>query len=147
METAEIKREILAGGKIRLSGEGCSFTYERARPGMLLVTIQGHDRGQFGTSTLDEILNAIQKEGPIELFVDARNAVGISVSVSDSWTRFFTLNKDKLKRVHVLVASEYIQLTVAIAQHLSGTGDLIKIHSKEENFTSALNGARDHRSS
>lgn len=145
METAEIKREILGGGKIRLSGDDCAFTYDTPRPGALLVSINGHDRGQFGTSTLDEILIAIQKQGPIELYVDARNAHGISVPASDSWTRFFTLNKDKLKRVHVLVSSEYIQLTVAIAQHLSGTGDLIKIHSKEESFTNALNGAKDQR--
>jgi hypothetical protein len=145
METSEIKREILAGGKIRLSGDGCSFTYERARPGVVLVSIHGNDRGQFGTSALDEILLAIQREGSIFLFVDAREARSIAVEVSEAWTRFFTANKDKLKRVHVLVSSEYIQLTVAIAQHLSGTGDLIKIHSTTAGFEAALEGGSDQR--
>ncbi len=142
MQTTSINREILTGGNIRFSGGGCSFTYERPRAGVLLVTIDGHDRGQFGTSTLDEILNAIQREGRIALFVDAREARGIAIEVSEAWTRFFNVNREKLVRVHVLVASEYIQLTVAIAQHLSATGDLIKIHHQEATFISALNDPR-----
>jgi hypothetical protein len=136
----EIKREILPGGDVRLSSGDCTFLYQRPRPGVLLVTISGHDNGQFGASTLDEILAAINREGSLELFVDARAAVGAAVSVSEDWTRFFAVNQGKLSRVHVLVgASKVLQLTVAIAQHLSRTGNLIQIYSDASTFNGKLN--------
>ena len=140
METSEIKREILPGGNIRLSSGDCVFLYQRPRAGRLLVTISGYDGGQFGTATLDEILTAISREGKIELFVDARDASGTSVGVSEDWTHFFSTNRERLKRVHVLVgASKVLQLTVSIAQHLSRTGNLIQIYSDAEVFNSKLN--------
>jgi hypothetical protein len=136
----EIKREILPGGDIRLSSGDCTFVYQRPRPGVLLVTISGYDAGQFGTSTLDEIHAAINREGILKLFVDAREARGAAVGVSDDWTRFFSLNREKLSRVHVLVGgSKVLQLTVAIAQHLSRTGNLIQIYSDADSFNDKLN--------
>ncbi len=101
------------------------------------MTITGNDTGQFGTSTLDEIVMAIQRERPLELFVDARGAVGAAVSVSDDWTRFFSSNRASLSRVHILAGSKSVYLTVltvAVAQHLSRTGNLIQIYSDPELF-------------
>jgi hypothetical protein len=134
-------RETLAGGAVRLSAGDCTFVYRRPRPGALLVTITGLDAGQFGTSTLDEITTALAREGRLELFVDAREAVGAAVSVSDDWTRFFASHRSKLDRVHVLVGSKVVELTVAMAQHLSRTGNLIQIYSDPEIFESRI-GAR-----
>ena len=140
MNVSEIKREILPGGDIRLSSGNCTFLYPRPRPGVLRVTISGHDSGQFGASTLDEILAAINREGKIELFVDAREASGAATNVSDEWTRFFSLNREKLSRVHILVGgSKVLQLTISIAQHLSRTGNLIQIYSDPEIFNRKLN--------
>jgi hypothetical protein len=140
MSDYEIKREILPGGSVRLSSGDCTFLYRRPRANVLHVTISGHDTGQFGTSTLDEIYAAINREGAIELFVDAREAFGAAVSVSDEWTRFFAQNREKLTRVYVLVGSKVVHLTVSIAQHLSRTGNLIQIYSAPEFFESKLNG-------
>ncbi|HVE56279.1 MAG TPA: hypothetical protein VNB22_05580 [Pyrinomonadaceae bacterium] len=140
MVSAEIKREILPGGDVRLSSGDCVFLYHRQRPGVLHITISGYDSGQFGTATLDEILTAINREGKIELFVDAREASGAGVGVSEDWTRFFSTNQGKLSRVHVLVGdSKVLQLTVAIAQHLSRTGNLIQIYSDALIFNNKLN--------
>ncbi len=136
-----MKRETLADGSLRLSADGCTFVYKRLRPGALLVTITGDDDGQFGTTTLDEIVAAIQRERPLELFIDARGAVGAAVSVSDDWTRFFSSNRASLSRVHVLVGNKTFYLTVAIAQHLSRTGNLIQIYSDPEIFEQRLAGA------
>jgi hypothetical protein len=139
MDSPEIKREILPGGNVRLSSGDCTFLYHRPRPGVLRITISGYDSGQFGTATLDEILTAINREGRLELFVDAREASGAATVVSDDWTRFFSTNREKLSRVHVLVGgSKVLQLTVAIAQHLSRTGNLIQIYSDPEQFAAKL---------
>jgi len=140
MASSEIKREILPGGDVRLSSGDCTFLYQRRRPGVLQVTISGYDAGQFGTATLDEILTAINREGNLELFVDAREATGTANGVSEDWTRFFSANREKMSRVHVLVGeSKVLQLTIAIAQHLSRTGNLIQIYSDAEIFNSKLN--------
>jgi len=133
-----VNRETLADGATRLSSGGCAFVYKRPRAGVLHVAIAGDDAGQFGTTTLDEIIAAIQREHPLELFIDAREAVGVAVSVSDDWTRFFATHRASFSRVHVLVGSKVVYLTVAIAQHLSRTGNLIQIYSDPEIFEQRL---------
>lgn len=135
-------REQLPDGSVRLSAGGCTFVFRRLRPGAMLVTINGHDTGQFGTSTLDEIRLEMMRHRPLELFVDARDAIGAAVSVSDEWTRFFSLNREQLRRVSVLVGSRVVYLTVAIAQHLSRTGNLLQIYSDPETFDARVNGAK-----
>jgi hypothetical protein len=132
-----VNREIV-NGEVRLTAGNCAFVFRRAGAGFLHVVITGLDNGQFGTTTLDEIRAEIGRGKPIELFVDAREAVGAAVSVSDEWTRFFSTHRGDLKRVHVLVGSKVVYLTVAIAQHLSRTGNLIQIYSEPELFEAAL---------
>ena len=75
---------------------------------------------------------------PLELFIDAREAIAAAVSVSDDWTRYFSTNRSDFTRVHVLAGSKVVQLTVAIAQHLSRTGNLIQIYSDPAIFESRL---------
>jgi hypothetical protein len=133
-----VTRELLPGGVVRLSSEQATFEFSRPSPGRLLVTIRGIDKGQFGPSTLDEITAALHRESSVELFIDAREAVGASVSVSDEWTRFFSVQRTRLRRVHVLAGSKAVKLTVAIAQHLSRTGDLIQIYSDPQIFDARL---------
>ena len=133
-----VNRELLPGGVVRLSSDQATFEFARPRPGSLLVTIRGIDKGQFGPSTLDEITAALDREGSVELFIDAREAVGAAVSVSDERTRFFSVQRTRLRRVHVLAGSKAVKLTVAIAQHLSRTGDLIQIYSDPQLFDDRL---------
>lgn len=142
MPATDIKREVTADGRVGLTASGCTFAYERLRPGALLVTITGNDAGQFGNSTLDEIRMELLRHRPLELFVDAREALGPAVSVSDEWTHFFALNREHLRRVSVLVGSKVVHLTVAIAQHLSRTGELIQIYSDPETFGARVAAAR-----
>lgn len=136
--TDAFKREILPDGSTRLSAAGCTFEYRRPKPGVLVITISGNDKGQFGTSTLDEISSVMRLASPLELFVDARDAVSAAVKVSEDWTRFFVTNRSSLSRVHVLAGSKIVELTVAIASHLSRTGNLIQIYSDPEIFESRL---------
>jgi hypothetical protein len=75
------------------------------------------------------------------LFVDAEAAVAAMVEVSKEWTHFFSTNREKLKRVSVLVGSRTIELTVAIAQHLSQTGNLIQIYTDRALFEERLAGS------
>lgn len=134
MQVAGVTREPLPDGSVRLSSSRCTFTYRRLRPGALLVTICGIDEGQFGPMTLDEVRVHLLDHRPLELFVDAEAAVAVMVEASREWTHFFSANRDKLKRVSVLAGSRAVELTVAIAQHLSQTGSLIQIYTDRALF-------------
>ncbi|HXU63435.1 MAG TPA: hypothetical protein VN962_17170 [Polyangia bacterium] len=136
-----VSRTVAESGEVRLSAGDCTFAYRRLKPGALLVTISGHDTGQFGTTSLDEIRLELLRNRPLDLFVDAREALGPSVSVSREWTQFFVLNRDQLRRVNVLVGSKVVELTIAIAQHLSRTGNLIQIYSDAETFSALVRSA------
>ncbi len=127
-----VRREMGDDGRITLADAKCRFSFARPREGALEITIEGVDRGQFGTAPLDEIARAIIRERPLELFVDATRASMPAVGVSREWTRFFALNQKDLKRVSVLVSDKSVKLTIAIAQHLSQTGKLIQIYTDAE---------------
>ncbi|SHH29492.1 STAS/SEC14 domain-containing protein [Massilia sp. CF038] len=132
-----LSKTVLADGSLEMTaGEG-RFVFLRPRPGTLLVTISGQDSGQFGTAALDEIRMEITRQGTLELLIDASEAVLVTTEVSQEWTRFFSLNRPQLRRVSVLTGSRLIHLTVAIAQHLSQTGNLIQIYSDRALFDAA----------
>lgn len=142
MTTLPPSRQALPDDRWQLSAGKATFVFERLRPGALLLTISGIDSGQFGTTTLDEVRLEMLRSRPVELFVDAEAAVAVSVEVSREWTQFFALNREHLKRVSVLVGSRAIELTVAIAQHLSQTGNLIQIYSDRELFRARAEATR-----
>jgi len=129
-----ITRTLEPDGSVVIADSRARFAYRRVAPGVLDIAISGTDSGQFGTATLDEVALALVRERPLELFIDASEASMPTVGVSRDWTRFFALNRDSLKRVSVLVSSKSVELTVAIAQHLSQTGKLIQIYSDAELF-------------
>jgi hypothetical protein len=130
------------GKSTELSAVGCTFTFERPAAGVIVVTIRGFDKGELGDAPLKEISSDIGLAGPLELFVDASQASGAAKEVSDAWTRFFAERQRDLKRVHVLVGSKVVQLTIAIAQHLSRTGSLVQLYSDPEIFADRLRLAR-----
>lgn len=142
MSDLNVNRRLLPDGKTQLTAGKADFLYERLRPGAMLVTISGIDSGQFGTATLDEIRLEMLRHRPVELFIDAHAAIAVTTSVSKEWTHFFSLNRDQLKRVNVLVGSKAIELTVAIAQHLSQTGNLIQIYTDSDLFGARVAAAR-----
>jgi hypothetical protein len=138
--SSEIKRELLGGDTVRLSAGGCAFTYRRLKPGILLMSIDGDDVGQFGTATIDEVNAEFDRFGVVTLFVDTQNAAGPSTSVMQAWTAYFSANRKKLKRVAIMVPpdSKLLHLTVSIVQHLSGMGGLLQIYGDTAKFHAAI---------
>jgi hypothetical protein len=141
MSDSKFSRTTGPDGTIRLATQQGSFTFARPKPGVLFVTIAGHDSGEFGSAALDEITQALNRERPITLFVDTRDAASVAPSVRDDWTRFFSSNRANLTAVHVLTSSKAVHLSVAVAQHFSDTGNLIRLYSKPEVFEAKLAAA------
>ena len=134
-------RTVLQDASIRLATQDGNFTFSRLRPGVLLVTVVGHDRGEFGSATLDEITAVLNRERPITVFVDTRGALSVAPTVRDDWTRFLSSNRVNLLSVHVLTSSKAVHLSVAVAQHFSATGNLIRLYSSAETFQARLANA------
>jgi len=133
-----IERETLPDGAFRLSSEGCTFLYRTLKPDLLLVTISGHDRGQFGSEPLDAIAARFPAAGALDLFVDTRDTARAAVKVSEEWTAWFLANRPRLKQVGILVGSKPMEVTVGIAKHMSRTGELIKIYPAPAQFEEAV---------
>ena len=140
-------RELLADGSVRLLSGESAFEFARPKARVLIVTIRGYDKGQFGSAPLDEIASVLRVASPLQLFVDARHAVGATVRVSRDWTSFLSRHRQDLAHVHVLAGSKMVELTVAIARHLSRTGSLIQIYSDPDIFEAQIAAAceRDGR--
>lgn len=143
MSGAKFTRSIEADGSIRLASQHGSFVFSRPKPGVLFVTVTGHDGGEYGSATLDEILQFLQRERPLTLFVDTREAISVAPRVRSDWTCFFSSNREQFRAVHVLTSSKAVHLSVAVAQHFSDTGNLIRLYSNPETFQAML--ARDSR--
>jgi hypothetical protein len=80
MSTASPARSVSASGVVTLAAGDGQFVFRRPRPGVLLIEASDYDMGQFGSSALDEITNALLRERPLELFVDTSAAVGVAPS-------------------------------------------------------------------
>lgn len=117
-----------------LEGERCAFTFERVRPGVLLVVISGYDSGELGTAPLDELTSEVERSAPLELFIDASDARGAAWEVSRQWTHWFRAHQHRLLHVHILVRSRYLHQTVLVAKELSRTANLLTIYSDAERF-------------
>jgi hypothetical protein len=131
---ANLTREVAPDGSVVVRAGRGAYHFRRPAQGVVEILIEGTDNGQFGTAALDEIALALVRERPLELFIDASAASMPAVAVSREWTRFLAGNRKDLKRVSVLVASKSVELTIAIAQHLSQTGKLIQIYTDPELF-------------
>ena len=141
MTVPALDRQVLADGTVRLRSGDCTFTFRRVRPGAVLVTIDGYDQGQFGPATVDEVAAEFSRApGPVRLYVDTRKASGPTSAVMETWTAWLATNRSRLASVMVLVPpeSKLLHLTVSIAQHLSRTGDLLRICGDSQEFERAV---------
>jgi hypothetical protein len=143
--TEESNRVVLPDGSVRITSGESALVFARPIQSVLVVTITGYDKGQFGTAPFDEIGSTLRVAAPVQLFIDARNAIGATVRVSEDWTGFLSRHSTELARVHVLVGSKMLELTVAIARHLSRTDRLIQIYADPAVFETQLEAACTRR--
>lgn len=139
MDDSPVETILHGEGRWSLRTQKARFEYQRLAPGRLFVRISGVDFGEFGERTIDEVRRELEGGGsPLELFVDARAAVAVSVDVSRQWMRFFSEEQSRLSHVSVLVGSRAIELTMEIAQHLSRTGRLLQIYTDPALFLARM---------
>jgi hypothetical protein len=102
------------------------------------MTISGYDRGEFGGTPFDEIHRRIDPRVGLHLLLDLREARGATAHVADAWAQWFAAHRRDLRSVDVLVNVQSVHVAVTFARHLSGTGDLIRIHRDAARFDEAM---------
>jgi hypothetical protein len=135
------KKETLEDGTVRLTGERCSYTYQRPRPGVVFVRLAGDDKGEFGNAPRDELRGDISRYAPIELFFEMDESTGANLPVQEAWTEWFSSHRPALKSVNVLTHSKFMHITVEIAKLFSRTGELIRVYMDPTPFEEALQRA------
>jgi hypothetical protein len=133
-----MNRETLPGGQIHLSTERCTYLYTRLRPGSVLITISGYDRGELGLLPFEELKREIKDFGPVEVFIDVRQAFVPTAPVSEGWQNWIKENRQNLKRVYILVESRAMYIVVSISKELSRTGSLMQVFTDHEKFRNAI---------
>lgn len=133
-----ISRHITPDGTLTLSTPQCSYTIVRLRPGALLLAIAGRETGELGRAPLGEVAAEAALHPPLRLFIDLSGLTSISDGVSNDWTAWFRANQPAISRLDALTGSVLVQLTVAVSQVLSRTGDMMRIHTDRQKFEAAV---------
>jgi hypothetical protein len=134
-------RSVDSRGVVALTSPSCRFEVVRPGPGIVVVTIAGHDRGEFGTAVFDELRDDLTRYPPLTVFLDISDAVGAIVTVQDHWSAWFADHRRALGAVHILTRGKYLHFTAEVVKLWSRTGDLIRVHSDSASFYDALRRA------
>lgn len=137
-DTAVIRRERTTSGALLLHASACSYEIHRAKPGVLYMAIAGNETCQLGRAPLGEVAAEASQFPSLRLFIDMTRLNGIAPEVSDDWTAWFKATQQSIAKVHAFVESPLVQLTVAVSQLVSRTGNLIRVHTDRAAFDTAL---------
>ncbi|HET9957092.1 MAG TPA: hypothetical protein VFQ61_21495 [Polyangiaceae bacterium] len=129
---------------VRFKTRLCELTIERPAPSLIVLKLSGHDIGELGDAPFEELEGDFASEGPQrELFIDARGGQGASIEVSGSWAQWLRRHKARLRVVHFLTASRFIQLSADFVRKFAELGETMRIYTDPDVFDAELESAVD----
>lgn len=123
-----------------LVGSSVSFSINRVAPAVVVLAIAGRDVGEHGDAPL-RALDGLLREGPFELFIDARRTTGASIDVSNVWASWLRRHRDELHRIHMLTSSRYVQITADFVRRFADLGDAMLLYTDAVAFDEQLHAA------
>ncbi len=133
-----VTRQMLADGGLKLCAGKAWFVFYRLRPGVILVTAGGADRGELGWAPMDELREDLSRFAPIELFIDGSDVSGVTAAASDKWTEWLRQHRAGIKNCSVLVSSKFMHITIEVAKLFSRTGEMIRVYQDPAAFAEAI---------
>ena len=122
----------------RFEGIHCLLRVQQFPGGMILLRISGSDVGEFGDAPLLDLDRRLAGGDLIDLFVDAREVRGASIAVSAEWARWLGANKSRLRRVHMLTGSRYVQVTADFVRRFADLQAIMQVYTDEKIFDTTL---------
>jgi hypothetical protein len=123
---------------LEYEGVHCALSIVRPAHGVVVVTLQGSDVGEFADLPMRELSKDLERYGAIELFIDARAVRGASIEVSGEWAFWMRNHVRSLRQICMLSGSRYIQVTAQFARRFAGLGEHMKIFTDPKAFDEVL---------
>lgn len=123
---------------VRFEGRDCVVSIRRPAARIVVVTLSGHDIGEFGDAPFRELAKDLAEPGAIELFIDARRGKAASIDVSGQWAAWLRTHKARFARVSMLTGSRFIQLSADIVRRFAELGEAMRLYSDPAAFEGAL---------
>lgn len=107
-------------------------------PGVVVLTIEGHDVGEFGSEPIKRLEECLSDNAPVELYVDARRTKGVSIEVSSEWALWFGSNRGNFEHISMLPGSRFIQITAEFVRRFADLQGVMRIYTDDGAFDEAL---------
>lgn len=130
--------------KVVLEGLNGRIVIERPVAGVVLITIVGRDAGEHSKAPFLELAKDVER-GPFQLFINAREAHGASIDVSNVWAQWLRQHRDQLHRIHMLTGTRFIQLTADFVRRFAELGDAMLLYTEAAAFEDVLKEATKPR--
>jgi hypothetical protein len=131
---------MLAEGR-HFQGVNCVIEVRRPRAGVVVVMLSGTDTGELGEAPFRELQIDLERHSAITLFIDARLGRAASVDVSGRWASWLRANRSRLREVHMLCATRFIELSADMVRRFAELGDTMRLYRDEALFEAELAAA------
>lgn len=122
------------------TAEHSTLAIRRPARGVVVIIVTGTDVGQHGDGPFLALANDLA-EGPLELFVDARESRGVTIDVSAQWAVWLASKRAALRGVTMLTGSRFVQVTAKFVRSFAELGDLMRVYTDAHAFERALAAA------
>jgi len=119
--------QLMSPPSIRLAGAQGRMVVSRPAPSVVAVELGGRHVGDLADALSREIEPELAAQLPLQLFVDARRNVGVSMMMSHVWGRWFAQHHDHLARVALLTGSGFLRLTGDFVFAFAGLGQKLEL--------------------
>jgi hypothetical protein len=133
-----MNRVLFEDGSTRLSDAEGAFLFRRPRPGVLVVSGSGRDRGQFEDSPFEEIEGDGARFGPIDLFIDTSALEFADAAVVRRWTAWLRQLPASVRSLGILHGAEMTGLNVAVAAHLARLAGRLRVQPDRRRLEQAI---------
>lgn len=121
-----------------LQGIHGSMRIERPTPSVVVMRISGHDVGELGDAPFKEVERALDGDGLVELYVDARDSSGVTTDVSGAWAGWLVKHRARFAHVSMLTRSRFVQVTAEFVRRFGDLADKMRLYTEEKAFDEAL---------
>lgn len=142
-----LERHVFPNGKVIISAQGTTLTFQRPIFNLMQIELTGREDAALNHlffGLLEKELAFDRRHAPrmpapcgIEMFVDAQHVTRHGL-MFEAWIQFLLAHRHQLRHIHILATNRVSQLSVEIMQHLSDTGDLVRLYDLPDAFAAAL---------
>jgi hypothetical protein len=121
-----------------LDGVHCAFNIKRYPANVVMLTISGTDIGEFGSRPMLVLKECLTDGKPVQLFIDAREVRGASISVSAEWAVWLRAQKVNLRSISMLTGSRYVEITADFVRRFAELESIMRVYKEPVAFDAAV---------